>query len=646
MIYNEAMNGNDLEKLKKRLYKKDEEFKERKFKPFAAPRTSAAKTYWEESLSEADSEEGRLLLPEKPKMSFSKKIIIISASVLFLSGTIVSVYFLLGGPAIVSSKNIDIKFEGPSGVKGGEANIWRVLIANKNETNIELADLIIEYPENSMPVPSSAGGVKNLYERRPIGMIKAGETIEQTIKAYLFGEKDSEKKIKLTLEYRPEGSNAILAKTGERSVRLLQSPVELFVNLPREANAGEVFSFEVDIISNTAAIIKNMNLKIEYPSGFQYLESDIGPVSGDAIWRLGDLEPNKKRTVKIKGILEGQDQMELSFRVLAGPIDDKGEVAAYGYGVKSIVLKKPFLKLGVKINGRTEETIVSSGAVLKIDIDWQNTLPVKIYNAVVEVKIKGDAVNQRTISVAKGFYRSFDQSLVWNQTGIPELREIEPLGGGEAQFNFSLFDPLSNEIIKQGNPTAIIEIEIKAERTGEEGRVEIKNRLTKEIKIATSLRLNRKGLYYSGPFKNTGFLPPKAGKETTYTVVWSLSNAANVVSDAAISAFLPSYVRWLGIISPEEADVSYNQTTGEIVWRPGDIPAGAGVIGPSPELYFQIVFLPSASQIGTQPIIISETVLSGKDTFTGAFLRDVKSAITTYLDADLKFEYNDAIVAQ
>jgi len=193
VIYNEAMNGNDLEKLKKRLYKKDEEFKERKFKPFAAPRTSAAKTYWEESLSEADSEEGRLLLPEKPKMSFSKKIIIISASVLFLSGTIVSVYFLLGGPAIVSSKNIDIKFEGPSGVKGGEANIWRVLIANKNETNIELADLIIEYPENSMPVPSSAGGVKNLYERRPIGMIKAGETIEQTIKAYLFGEKDSEK---------------------------------------------------------------------------------------------------------------------------------------------------------------------------------------------------------------------------------------------------------------------------------------------------------------------------------------------------------------------------------------------------------------------------------------------------------------------
>ena len=170
--------------------------------------------------------------------------------------------------------------------------------------------------------------------------------------------------------------------------------------------------------------------------------------------------------------------------------------------------------------------------------------------------------------------------------------------------------------------------------------------LAKEIKIATSLRLNRKGLYYSGPFKNTGFLPPKAGKETTYTVVWSLSNAANVVSDAAISAFLPSYVRWLGIISPEEADVSYNQTTGEIVWRPGDIPAGAGVIGPSPELYFQIVFLPSASQIGTQPIIISETVLSGKDTFTGAFLRDVKSAITTYLDADLKFEYNDAIVAQ
>lgn len=644
------MDNNELEKLKKRLYKKGEAFKERKFHPLISPKTPEAKTYWEKSSANSDAEEGRLSLPEKTKMSSVKKMAIILTIVFILAGIGVSVYFLIGGPAVVSSKNIEIKFEGPLSVKGGEINSWQVLITNKNKTNIELADLLIEYPENSKPVsvsvPVSSGGGKNPYERRPIGKIKAGETINQTIGAYLFGEKDSDKIFKLTLEYRPEGSSAILAKTAEASVRLLQSPIEVSIGLPKETNAGEVFSFDAEIISNSATVVKNLNLKIEYPSGFQYLESDLKPFSGDNIWRLGDLAPNKKRVVKIKGTLEGQDQMELSFRVLAGPTDDKGEILAYGFGAQSIILKKPFLKLDMKVNGNTGEIVVPAGANLAINIEWQNTLPVKIYNAVIEAKLKGASADQRTVSVSKGFYRSFDQVLVWNQASSPELREIEPLANGNSQFNFSILEPLPNDIVRQGNPTVTVEIEMKGERLGEEGKAEITNHLTKEIKIATSLQFSRRALYRSGPFKNTGLLPPKVGKETSYTIVWSLVNTANAVAEATVSAFLPSYVRWLGVVKPENADVSYNQTTGEIIWRPGNVSAGAGIITSAPELAFQISFLPNISQTGTQPILISETVLSGKDSFTGAFLRDVKSALTTYLDNDPQFQYNEATVVQ
>ena len=637
------MNEDIIERLKKRLYRKGETFRERKLKSPLTPYTSEPKTYWEGSLSE----EEHLPLPEKPRKTPARKAIIIAGIIFSLAILGFLLYSLLLGPNVVSSKNIEISFNGPTTIKGGDAGDWQVSITNNNKTGIELADLIIEYPENSEPIAGFLSGAKTLYERRAIGQIKAGETVIQPVKAYLFGEKDSVKVFKLTLEYRPQGSNAILAKTAENSVRLLQSPVEVSVNMPTETNAGESFLFDVEIISNAAAVIKNTTLKIEYPAGFQYQDSDLKPASGDDIWRLGDLEPNKKRVINITGILEGQDQMELSFRVLAGPVDEKGEVIAYGFATQGITLKKSFLKLGILVDGKTGDVIASEGANLKVEIEWQNTLPDKIYNAVIQAKITGPSVNQRTISVGKGFYRSFDQTLVWNQSSEPGLAEIEPLQSDKEDFNFSIFGPLPNDVIKTSKPTVTLEIEMSGERITEgEGRVEIKNHLTKEIKIATLLKLSRRGLYHSGPFTNTGPLPPKVGKETTYTIIWSLTNSANAVSDATVSAFLPSYIRWLGMTKPENTDVSYNQTTGEVVWRPGTVVPGAGIVTSAQELAFQISFLPSATQIGGQPVLVSETTVNGKDSFTGAFLRDMKSALTTYLDTDPQFKYGEAAVKQ
>lgn len=636
------MDSNELEKLKKRLYRKGETFVEREERSPLTP-AQQTKTYWEKPQSEED-----LQFFQKKKTSSKKKFLFFAISIFILASFGVSAYyFFFGGFSVISSRNIEIRFEGPSSVKGGEETVWQALITNNNKTDIELADLIIDYPEDSRP---SSVGLKNSgrvpVERRSIGLIKAGQTVTEPIKAYLLGEKDSEKKFKLTLEYRPQGSNAILEKIYETVVRLLQSPIEISIEMPQEANAGELFSFKVDIISNAEAIVGNLHLKMEYPSGFNFKEADLKPASGDNIWRLGDLEPNKKRTIAIKGSIEGQDQVELAFRALSGPVDENGEVIVYGFDAESITLRKPFLKLGVKVNGKDGEAVFSSGENLRMEIEWQNTLPTKIYNASIEAKVEGESIDRKTISVDKGFYRSFDNALVWNQSSAPELSDIEPMASGLTQFTFDVFKPLPQIAIAAGNPTIKIEIEMKAERISEEGRVEIKNHFTKEIKIATLFQLSRRAFYSSGPFKNTGPLPPKIGKETTYAIVWSLSNTSSEVSEAVVSAFLPSYVRWLNVVLPENENISYNQGTGEITWRAGKIPVGTGVTISPKELMFQISFLPNVSQIGAQPVLVSEVTLSGRDSFAGAFLRDVKPAQTTNLESDTQFEYNDSIVVQ
>jgi len=640
------MNSDEIERLRKRLFKRGETFKERELRSPLSQRPSEAKSYW----GGFSSEEERLILPEKPQMSFLKKIIIIASITLGLFILGAAIYFLVGGPSVVSGSNIEITLGGPLSIKGGELGNWQVSVTNKNKSDLELADLIIEYPEGAKPSVASSGslsGTKIVSERRSLGKIKSGETAIQTINAYLFGEKDTDKVFKFTLEYRPQGSNAILAKTTEQPVRLLQSPVEVSVKMPKETNAGEEITLEIEVISNANTVIKDVNLKIEYPIGFQYRESDLKPVSGDNVWRLGDLESNKKRTLKVKGILEGQDLMELVFRISVGPLDEKGEVIAYGFSVQSIVLKKPFLKIGVKVNGRTEEVAVSPGAELSVDIDWQNTLPEKIYNAVIEIKLNSSVVDEGSITLSQGFYRSFDQTLIWNKSSSPDLAEIEPLQDGDVSLRFAVLDSIPNDVIRKGNANVSLDIQMKAERdSADQGRIQVTNHLTKDIKIATIFQLSQRGLYYSGVFKNSGPLPPKVGKETTYTIVWSLTNSSNAVSDATVSAFLPSYVRWLGVIKPETAEISYNPTTGEISWKAGNIPAGTGIIDSAREVAFQISFLPDASQVDSKSVLVSEAILGGKDAFTGAFLREVKSAITTYLDTDPQFKYNEGTVVK
>ncbi len=641
------MDYNVIEKLKKRLYRKGEVFKERQFHSPLTRRFSKTKTYWQGSPSE-EAEEAGLIPPRKNKFALAKKqIIIISFAAVFLVIAGFAIYFLRGGPNLISSKNIDMNLEGPFSVKGGEAGKWQVVITNKNKNDIDSAELIIEYPENSKPITGSVSGTKTLYERRSLGPIKAGMTIVEPVNAYLFGEKESSKVFKLTLEYRPQGSNAILEKTTERIIKLLQSPLEITINLPKDSNAGEAIDLSVEVISNAEIVIKDLILKLDYPAGFLYQESDLKPALNDDVWRLGDMEPNAKRVIKIKGVLNGQDLVELSFRGSVGPVDDKGDVIAYGFGIQSIVLKKPFLSLGATVNDKKGEIIAVPGETLRVKIEWQNTLPAKIYNAIVEAKINGEAVDERTIAVKNGFYRSFDRTLVWNQSSLRELAVLDPLTEGKAEFEFLIPMSLPLNAIKETNPKIILEIKMKAERISEEaGKIEVENNLSSEIKISTVFKLARKGFYYSGPFTNTGPVPPKVGNETTYTIVWSLTNSSSAVSDVTVNAFMPSYIRWLGAVSPESADVSYNAKTGEIIWRAGTAESGAGILTPARELAFQISFLPSESQVGSTPVLVSEVSLVGKDTFTGIFLRDTKPVLTTYLDTEPDFGYEKSSVTK
>jgi hypothetical protein len=188
------------------------------------------------------------------------------------------------------------------------------------------------------------------------------------------------------------------------------------------------------------------------------------------------------------------------------------------------------------------------------------------------------------------------------------------------------------------NPTVTTVVTVRGKRIGDSGvPEEVKSIITRTVKITSDVRFVAKPYFYSGPFLNTGPLPPKVEKETSYTVVWSIVNTSNDLSGVEVRGVLPPYVKWAGAISPNSENVVFDKNTHQVIWRPGSIPAGTGVSSQARELYFQIVLTPSLSQIGRAPSLLTGSTFTGTDVFTGeSITRTVDDIDTSIFKTDPK----------
>jgi hypothetical protein len=273
-------------------------------------------------------------------------------------------------------------------------------------------------------------------------------------------------------------------------------------------------------------------------------------------------------------------------------------------------------------------------------------LPTRISDLEIEAKVGGNSLDRFTVSASSGFYRSIDNTILWDKTTKPNFVVVEPSGGGIVSFTLASY-PLSTLLSsgRIGNELTV-DVSVKAKRFSDANvPEEITSSVSKTIRINSNITLNGKSLYFTGPFSNQGPIPPRADQNTTYTIVWTATNTLNDVSDAVVRAVLPGYVTWVGNISPTNESVTYNSSTREVDWNVGSIKAGAGLSGLPREVAFQVSIIPSLSQRGTSPIIVGPAAITGTDRFTGATLNDSATALSTSI-ADYFMQSGNATLVE
>lgn len=558
--------------------------------------------------------------PVPPAKKKYRGTLLIIAIAFFAVSVLASTLYIMLGNNTVSGNNITLAVTGPFTVGGGDVLSMQAGVTNQNSVPIESATLVVEWPAGTL---STADGeeLKELYtERVNLPSIAAGETYNVPLKARIFGEENQEITIPVSIEYRISGSSATFYKEAD-PFRLKMGSAPIVVNVDAEGtiSSEQETTMTLNIKSNSPSTLENIVVVADYPSGFDFTSSEPAPVSGRNVWHIDRLEPEDSTTIDITGVVVGtkSESKVVNFTVgVAGQQNTNTISSVLAKSSTEFSIEEPFLSFNIQVGNSKSQTVnVSSGEQTTISIDMENGSSDNVYDSVVQVQLGGNALAASRVSVSDGYYDSNTNTVVYDVSSAPNLEKLEP--GQKAHFSFTV-QPVGNGL---QTPQLTLALKATGRRvSANNAREEISGTINRTIKIESAL-----GLTGSVADVTSGPVPPVVGRATMYRIVWAVENGGNNIAGTRVTATLPSYVSWTGSTAGS-GSWDYNDAARTITWNLGNVPAGTSLSGS-----FGVSFLPSSSQIGRTPTLVTGANMETTDSFTGSTLTASMQELTTAL---------------
>ena len=623
----------NLENLRERLYSRSDGPKKRKpykledepvdlrksWRDQTAQRTSATAVIPDQPAPEAPVTPVQTTASVSLRRRYRWRLVLVGLA-FFVVSIIASSLFILWGGNSISGENISISINGPFTLGGGQTIPLQIGITNQNSVPIESATLLVEYPLGTQSV--SEVGKELFSERLPISNIAAGETVNIPLQAQVFGEENEEQMIRASVEYRVEGSNATFYKEADPlRFKISSSPVVIQVEAASNLAVGQETDIEVTIISNSPNPLNDILMRAEYPTGFEFTESEPATASGQNVWNISELEPEENVTINITGQFFGTETEERTINFTVGVPNERDRfnlASVFATASTDFVLVTPAANIDFIVDGRRGSTAaIEPGQSASLSVEVTNTHTRTLYDVVVSLDLSGSALANSVIKTNNGYYDSNTSRIIWDVSRIPGLGTFQ--SGDSQTLSFSIEPNVGSLLTPQINLKATVQ----ARSTADSRATEEVGTASADLRIKSETSLQSEALRDSGPFSDFGPVPPEIGETTSYTIEFGIKNGSNSIADTVMVANLPSYVNWLGNTSGD-GDWSYNPATRSVEWEVGDLSSEAEATGA-----FQVSILPSASQVGTTPTLVGEQLLRATDRFTGSDVQAASGAVTT-----------------
>jgi hypothetical protein len=622
-----------LEGLEKKLYSTNSDIRQKPRHDFKPTEPEQIPVGWAKEAPQEFPKENLKL--EKPKISFFTKIFI--TSLIFFIAALSYAFYIFVYKSGPDAENVNIKINAPVSIPTAQEFTFDILIENNNLLEMQEVYLTLEYPDGTRSGKDISIPVNR--ERYEIDNIGSGSFLRETKRVYLFGEEGDIKEIIVKISYTVTESTATFEKETSFNVLLKTSPVKINVSSVSELTSGQDIVFDVEIFSNSAKTLDNVLLKADYPFGFAFESSTLNPSTGNNIWYINKLEPTEAIKFTIKGKLQGQNNDDKLFKFNIGLKNEENpeEInVLFNSVLKNVVLVKPFLDIVLSVDeNKSSVFYLNPNKRHDIKIDYKNNTKDVIRDVDVVLKIDGEIVRKDTIKPSNGFYRSIDNSVIWDKTTFPEFEQLEVGESGQLVLSVSSDTLIGSQ--KYINPEVSLSAKVEGLRYEDVDVPEkIVSEVFKKLRFNTVVVMDVKSLFYTSQIPNTGTLPPNVEETVTYTIKTSLANASNRISNGTLEMSLPNYVNFTNMIWPENADVKYDSRSRKVVWKIGEIVERTGFDSSSRSMEFQVSITPSLSQKGISPILVNQIVFTGNDMFTGNQItvkkENVSTSISDYRD--------------
>ncbi|HET9641677.1 MAG TPA: hypothetical protein VFP46_02415 [Candidatus Paceibacterota bacterium] len=599
-----------LERARERLYKAD------------APKTERSGIRPEEQSGVPHAWQERLLarIPHEERHVRVAGLFFIAAVLFFFFALIVAGYLFIFGGNAVSVDKVSIDVQGPTTISGGDTVPLSLIITNRNSATLQDATLEIDYPPGTRDASNLNQAEPNYTEK--LGNIGSGASVTRTVKAVMFGNAGQSVSFPISLSYGVQGSNSTFVKKATYSLTISTTPLQVSVDTLSETVSGKPITFALTVRSNASVPLANVVLQGDFPFGFSVVSSSI-PMTGSS-FLLGTLSPGATKNITLVGMLSGQDREQRVFHFTVGTASGPTSSAlAVNYMTQdaTVAIAAPFIDTALSINGDTGTTsVIPAGAVQNVNVRYTNTLDTSVQNATVSISISGTAVDYNSIRTTSGFYRSSDHTVVFSQDTDPSLAELAPGASGVGAFSFATLpaNPYG------ASPNVQFSVSVSGTRVGQANVPEqVAASMTRTVRVATVMSISGYATHTTGPFGNSGPVPPMADQATTYTVVLSAKDGGSPVAGGTITTTLPSYVTYMDKTSGT-GTFTYNPASHLLTWNTGDLLQGGSAQGA-----FQVSLTPSTSQRGMAPQLTSALSFSGFDRYAGVPVKASAEAVTT-----------------
>jgi uncharacterized repeat protein (TIGR01451 family) len=548
---------------------------------------------------------------------------------------VAALFFYYGGNS-VSVDKITFNMQGPTTIAAGDTVPLSLTITNKNPVALQNATIEVDFPSGTLAPNGSSTSPDPRYTE-DIGTIASGGTATVSMSAIIFGEQGQALVMPITLTYGTSGSSTTFVKTSSYSLAVSSTPLSVSVSSASQAIAGQPLSFTLTVRSNATLPLQNVVVVNTLPFGFTETSASM-PFTNSSFY-LGTLTPGAVKTVTLTGTLTGQngDQSVFHFGVgTAVSATDPTLALTYMTQAVPITITAPFISTTLALNGDSDQNLViTPGTNQSVVLNYINTLATSVTNASISVTLSGSSVDYNSIQTQSGFYDSATHSIIFSNNTDPSLAQMAPGASGVGAFTFSTLPSNANIL----GPTVTFTISVSGTSMGETNVPQTINASqTETVKVASVAALTASSLHSSGPFANSGPIPPVPGQPTTYTIEWNVVNSGNPLAGGTVSATLPSYVTYTGKTGGMDS-FSYDDTSGTISWNVGDLAQGASATGS-----FQVSLTPSTSQISSVPALTSVANFSGYDRFAGVQVTASANPATTQTSGDPGYVTSDAAV--